>query len=82
MVIFFFFFFFAADTTFPIDETMLHNGAPHPTAYGYAHAKRMLDVLSRCYNETHGTVYTSVIPTNIFGPHDNFNIQDGHMIPG
>jgi GDP-L-fucose synthase len=26
--------------------------------------------------------YTSIIPTNVFGPHDNFNIEDGHVLPG
>eukprot|EP01102_Stenamoeba_stenopodia_P014261 TRINITY_DN4710_c0_g1_i1.p1 TRINITY_DN4710_c0_g1~~TRINITY_DN4710_c0_g1_i1.p1 ORF type:complete len:186 (+),score=44.32 TRINITY_DN4710_c0_g1_i1:518-1075(+) len=49
---------------------------------GYAYAKRMLDVLNRCYNEEYGTKFLSVIPTNIFGPYDNYNLQDGHVIPG
>ncbi len=29
-----------------------------------------------------GLKYTAVIPTNIFGAHDNFNIEDGHVMPG
>ncbi|VDL99097.1 unnamed protein product [Schistocephalus solidus] len=33
------------------------------------------------YSEKHGTVFTSVIPTNVFGPHDNFNLQVGHVVP-
>lgn len=49
---------------------------------GYAYAKRMIDVLNRCYNEEYGCNFTSIIPTNIYGPHDNFNVQDGHVIPG
>lgn len=69
-------------TTYPIDETMLHNGAPHSSNEGYAYAKRMIDVLNRCYNEEYGTHFTSVIPTNIFGPHDNFHLEDSHVIPG
>ncbi len=36
----------------------------------------------RAYHEQHGCHFTSVIPTNIYGPHDNFNIQGGHVIPG
>jgi GDP-L-fucose synthase len=75
---------FPDKTTYPIDETMVHNGAPHPSNEGYAFAKRMLDVESRLYNETYpnGTKFVSVIPTNIFGPHDNYNLEDGHVIPG
>ena len=30
----------------------------------------------------HGCQFTSVIPTNVFGPHDNFNLEDGHVLPG
>ena len=42
----------------------------------------MLDVLNRGYAEQHGAKFTSIIPCNVFGPHDNFNIQNGHVIPG
>eukprot|EP01012_Entosiphon_sulcatum_P005847 TRINITY_DN12697_c0_g1_i1.p1 TRINITY_DN12697_c0_g1~~TRINITY_DN12697_c0_g1_i1.p1 ORF type:complete len:324 (+),score=51.03 TRINITY_DN12697_c0_g1_i1:29-973(+) len=73
---------FPDKTTYPIDETMLHNGAPHSSNEGYAYAKRMIDVLNRCYNEEYGTHFTSVIPTNIFGSHDNFHLEDSHVIPG
>ena len=66
---------FPDKTTYPIDETMIHNGPPHSSNEGYAYAKRMIDVMNRCYYEEYGLAYTSVIPTNIYGPHDNFNIQ-------
>lgn len=36
----------------------------------------------RAYFQQHGCTYTAVIPTNVFGPHDNFNIEDGHVLPG
>lgn len=36
----------------------------------------------RAYFEQHGCTFTAVIPTNVFGPHDNFNIEDGHVLPG
>jgi GDP-L-fucose synthase len=70
--------------TYPIDETMVHNGPPHPSNEGYAYAKRMLDVLNRCWNEKYpeGCKFFSVIPTNIYGPHDNYHLQDSHVIPG
>lgn len=54
---------------------MIHAGPPHPSNEGYAYAKRMIDVLNRCYREEYGLEYTSVIPTNIYGPHDNFSIE-------
>jgi len=65
----------------PIDETMVHAGPPHPSNEGYAYAKRMLDVLNRAYARQHGRQYTSVVPTNIYGPHDNFHLEHGHVIP-
>merc|ERR1719310_1752332 len=42
----------------------------------------MIDVQNRCYSEQYGTKWTSVVPTNIFGPHDNFSIDNGHVLPG
>jgi len=65
----------------PIDETMLHAGAPHSSNYAYAYAKRMLEVQSRCYREQYGRNYVCVIPTNIYGPNDNFHLDDAHVIP-
>jgi len=73
---------FPDKTTYPIDETMIHNGPPHSSNAGYAYAKRMIDVVNRCYHEEYNCNFTSIIPTNIYGPHDNFNIEDGHVIPG
>lgn len=73
---------FPDKTTYPIDETMLHNGAPHTSNEGYAYAKRIIDVLNRCYYDEYGCNFTSVIPTNIFGPHDNYHLEDSHVIPG
>jgi GDP-L-fucose synthase len=70
-------------TAYPIDETMLHAGAPHASNEAYAYAKRMIDVLNRAYTRQYpGCVYTALIPTNIYGPHDNFSIEDGHVVPG
>lgn len=73
---------FPDKTTYPIDETMLHNGAPHPSNLGYSVAKRVVDCMNHCYHEQYGCQFTSIIPTNVYGPHDNFNIEDGHVIPG
>ncbi|KAJ3583766.1 hypothetical protein NHX12_015588 [Muraenolepis orangiensis] len=71
---------FPDKTTYPIDETMIHNGPPHDSNYGYSYAKRMIDVQNRAYFGQYGHRYTSVIPTNVYGPHDNFNEDDGHVL--
>ncbi|KAF7727463.1 GDP-L-fucose synthase [Apophysomyces ossiformis] len=73
---------FPDKTTYPIDETMVHNGPPHESNFGYAYAKRMIDVQNRAYHEQYGCNFTSVIPTNVFGPHDNYSLEDSHVLPG
>ncbi|XP_028823706.1 GDP-L-fucose synthase [Denticeps clupeoides] len=73
---------FPDNTTYPITEKMIHNGPPHDSNFGYSYAKRMIDVNNRAYFQQFGHRYTAVIPTNVFGPHDNFSIEDGHVLPG
>jgi GDP-L-fucose synthase len=73
---------FPDKTSYPIDETMVHNGPPHSSNAAYAHAKRMIDVANKAYAQEYGCKFTSVIPTNIYGPHDNFHLEDSHVIPG
>jgi len=73
---------FPDKTTYPIDETMVHNGPPHESNHGYSMAKRMIDVLNKTYHQQYGCQFTSVVPCNVFGSHDNFNLQNGHVIPG
>merc|ERR1719431_907573 len=72
---------FPDKTTYPIDETMLHDGPPHQSNMGYSFAKRLVPVINQCLQNQHGVKYTSVIPTNIYGPNDNFNLDDGHVLP-
>lgn len=71
---------FPDKTTYPIDETMIHNGPPHDSNFGYSYAKRMIDVQNRAYFKQYGRSYTAVIPTNVFGPYDNFNQENGHVL--
>ncbi|XP_011501761.1 PREDICTED: probable GDP-L-fucose synthase [Ceratosolen solmsi marchali] len=68
--------------TYPINETMVHNGPPHPSNYGYSYAKRLVDIQNKGYYKQYGRMYTSVIPCNVFGPHDNFQKDASHVIPG
>eukprot|EP00127_Corallochytrium_limacisporum_P000808 Clim_evm94s25 gene=Clim_evmTU94s25 len=73
---------FPDKTTYPIDETMVHNGPPHESNFGYAYAKRMIDIYNKAYNDQYGCHFTSVIPTNIYGPHDNYHLENSHVLPG
>lgn len=72
---------FPDKTTYPIDESMLHNGPPHWSNDSYAYSKRMLEVLSKSYQEEYGDDFICVIPCNVYGKHDNFSLEDGHVIP-
>ena len=72
---------FPDKTTYPINETMLHDGPPHASNDAYAYAKRMLHVQCKAYRDNYGDDFTCVIPTNVYGPNDNFNLIDGHVIP-
>jgi GDP-L-fucose synthase len=75
---------FPAATPYPIDESMIHAGPPHPSNAPYAHAKRLVDVANRAYRDQFpdGCKFTAIIPTNVYGEHDNFSIADGHVVPG
>ena len=42
----------------------------------------MIDVQNRIYNSPYGCKFTSVIPTNVDGAHDNYHLEDSHVIPG
>jgi len=64
-----------------ITEDILHDGEPYPAHYSYAYAKRMVDVQIDAYKKQYGADYCSVIPGNIFGENDNFNLDDGHVVP-
>jgi len=65
----------------PLEESKIHQGPPHPSNEGYSYAKRMIEVLSRLYSKQYNMTCVCVIPTNLYGEHDNFSLQDGHVIP-
>jgi GDP-L-fucose synthase len=72
---------FPDNVEYPLTESKIHLGPPHFSNDAYAYAKRMAEIQIRAYREQYGLNYTSVIPTNIYGPNDNFNIENGHVIP-
>tara|TARA_Y100000389_G_C17469536_1_gene529048 strand:+ start:5829 stop:6737 length:909 start_codon:yes stop_codon:yes gene_type:complete len=66
---------------YPLVEKSIHLGPPHFSNDAYAYSKRMAEVQIRAYREQYGLNYKSVIPTNIYGINDNFDIENGHVIP-
>jgi GDP-L-fucose synthase len=72
---------FPDDATYPLSPDQIHNGEPHSSNYAYAYAKRMLEVQSRAYREQYGCNFVTVIPCNIYGPNDNFDLDSSHVIP-
>ncbi len=72
---------FPDEVEYPLTEAKAHLGVPHNSNYPYAYAKRMADIQIRAYREQHNINYTSVIPTNIYGPNDNFSLEHGHVMP-
>jgi GDP-L-fucose synthase len=72
---------FPDSVEYPLDETKIHAGPPHSSNDAYAYAKRMAEVQVRAYNQQYKTKYFCVIPTNVYGPNDNYDIENGHVLP-
>ncbi len=72
---------FPNDVEYPLTEKKIHSGPPHTSNDAYSYAKRMADIQIRAYREQYGLNYVSVIPTNIYGPNDNFDLVNGHVVP-
>ena len=65
----------------PIKEEYLLTGPLEQTNEPYARAKIAGIKLCETYNHQFGTRYTSVMPTNLYGPGDNYNLQNSHVLP-
>lgn len=77
---------FSSICAFPADlkvitEDELQNGVPYEAHLSYAYSKRMVDIQIEAYKKQYGVNYTSLIPGNIFGEYDNFNLENGHVVP-
>jgi len=73
---------FPDKASYPIKYNSIHEGPPHPSNFGYAHAKRGLDTAVAAARVQFGLKYKLFIPTNLFGEHDNFDLSNSHVIPG
>lgn len=65
----------------PIKEEYLLTGELEKTNEAYALAKIAGIQLCQSYNRQYGTCFISCMPTNLYGPHDNFDLESSHVIP-
>lgn len=65
----------------PIREESLLTGPLEPTNEAYAIAKITGLKLCEMYNRQYGTCFISAMPTNLYGPNDNFNLETSHVLP-
>jgi GDP-L-fucose synthase len=69
------------NAAYPLTEEQINNGPPHESNFGYAYAKRMIDVQSRTYRQQYGCNFITAVPNNLFGENDNFDLENSHVIP-
>jgi GDP-L-fucose synthase len=65
----------------PLKEEYLLTGELEPTNESYAIAKIAGIKMCQSYNRQYGTKYISVMPTNLYGPNDNFDLHTSHVLP-
>jgi GDP-L-fucose synthase len=65
----------------PLKEESFWDGFPQKESAPYSLAKRLLHIQSVAYRQQHGFNSIICIPGNIYGPYDNFNLLDAHVIP-
>lgn len=69
------------DLTPPFKEENLWGGNPEKNVASYAWAKKMLLIMSQGYREQYGFNSIFLMPTNLYGPDDNFNLETSHVMP-
>lgn len=67
--------------TAPLKEEQIWDGLPHGSESSYGHAKRAMLAQLLAYQENYGLDFAYVISTNLYGPHDKFDLEQGHVIP-
>jgi GDP-L-fucose synthase len=65
----------------PFREEDLWNGYPEETNAPYGIAKKALLVMAQAYRKEFGSNFVMVFPVNLYGPRDNFHLEDSHVIP-
>jgi GDP-L-fucose synthase len=68
-------------TPVPFKESDLWNGFPEETNAPYGIAKKALLVMCQAYRQQYGSNFIYLLPVNLYGPNDNFNLETSHVIP-
>lgn len=69
------------DVKAPFKESDFWNGLPDDNSIGYSMAKKMLIIQSWAYRRQYGMDSTVLLPANLYGPHDNFDLESSHVVP-
>lgn len=72
---------YPGETPTPFKESFLWNGYPEPTNAPYGLAKKMLLVQAQAYRQQYGFDAIYVLPANLYGPRDHFDLEKSHVIP-
>lgn len=70
------------ETPIPTREEHLYDGPPEQSNFAYGLTKRMLHAQVAAYRAQYGAAWIYVLPANLYGPGDNFDPEDSHVIPG
>ena len=65
----------------PLKEEQIFNGLPQEESLPYSMSKKMIFIASQAYKKQYNLNSISVIPSNIYGKYDNFNLEASHVIP-
>jgi len=72
---------FGNDLKYPLTSNQMYDKIPDSSNEGYSYSKRLLATGSKLLTTCSDIEIVSLIPTNIFGKYDNFNINNGHVFP-
>lgn len=72
---------FPDKVNYPLTANQIDQGSPHLSNIGYSYAKRHLYYVTKFCKEVTGNNWISIIPTNLYGYNDNFNLKKAHLIP-
>ena len=70
------------EVIYPLTPSQIDLGRPHNSNYGYSYAKRLSGYETKIFRNLTKDNWVSIIPTNLYGINDNFNLDNSHLIPG
>ncbi len=69
------------NVSYPLTSSQILQGPPHFSNIGYAYSKRLLYIGSKLLSDQNNIEIINLIPTNLYGNNDNYNLQNSHVIP-